>query len=205
MQVVMGGDTEFNGLIYGDKSPQTLQFLQSQVSGQFSSTLTDVGREIYSNIGSLFERFNGTQAMQLVRSARRKLKGIFEQDVIRPLWDLLDIQQATLTMQRWVMAHPSIRMLYNAQRCDGYNGSYVDMQPGAFGARHYDYRRVMDGVMGSDEAGEDTLTYYYDEDHPDDVQLTAAQRGEILTTWDAISYYLEKTNSDPTSKYGCDL
>lgn len=205
MQVVMGGETEFNGLIYGDKHPGTMNFLQDQLNTGFSQTLTEVGKQMYSSLGKLFEKFNGAQAMQLIKSARRKITGLFDQDVIRPLWDLIDIQQATLTMQRWIMAQPDLRKLYHQQRCDGFGSTYVDMFPGQIGDFHYDYRKVMNGIMTETDDGEDKLTYYYDDEIEGDVDLDISQKADILSTWDAIKYYLNNTSKDPSSKTGGDL
>src|SRR5690606_37864490 len=153
------------------------------LSGGFSQTLTDVGKQMFSSLGGLFEKFNGTQALNLVKSARRKISNLFEQDVIRPLWDIVDIQQATLTMQRWIMACPDIRKLYHQQRCDGYSDSYVDVHPGMIGDKHYDYRRVMDGYAQTDDEGTLKITYYYDEEHPEDIELSLADKNDITNVW----------------------
>ena len=51
------------------------------------------------------------------------------------------------------MAQPDIRSLYHKGHCDGYSDTYVDMEPGLVGEQHYDYRRVMDGVVEETETG----------------------------------------------------
>lgn len=202
MQVIVGGQAEFNGLVYGDKHPGTTRFLQNQLNMGFSDTLTDFGKQMFSSIHSLYEKFNGENALRLAKAARRKVTGLFQQDVIKPLWTLEEIQQATLSMQRWVMAHPELRKLYHQQRCDGYSNTYLDMQPDAIGEKHYDYRRVMDGLVQEDEDGTMQITYYYDDVPDDDVQLTLSDKVDIINTWDMISRYLKYTDDDPTSVYG---
>src|SRR5690606_2529580 len=100
MQVIVGGQAEFNGLVYGDKHPGTTRFLQNQLNMGFSDTLSDFGKQMFSSIHSLYEKFNGENALRLAKAARRKVTGLFQQDVIKPLWTVEEIQQATLSMQR---------------------------------------------------------------------------------------------------------
>lgn len=202
MQVIVGGQAEFNSLVYGDMHPGTMRFLQNQVSQGFSNTLTDVGRNMLSSVGSLFEKFNGENALRLAKAARRKVTGLFQQDIVKPLWSLEEIQQAALTMQRWVMAHPGIRKLYHDQRCDGFSDTYLDMQPDVFGEKHYDYRRVMDGLATEDQDGTLNITYYYDDVPDDDPELSLHDVVDIRNTWDMIERYLKHTDDDPTSIYG---
>lgn len=202
MQVIVGGQAEFNGLVYGDKHPGTARFLQNQLNIGFSDTLSDVGRQMFSSVQSLYDKFNSDNVLRLAKAARRKVTGLFQQDVIKPLWTIEDIQQATLVMQRWVMAHPELRKMYHEQRCDGYSNTYIDMQPGAVGELHYDYRRVMDGFVQEDDEGTFKITYYYDDVSEDDPELSLEDKIDVINTWDMISRYLKHTEDDPTSVYG---
>lgn len=202
MQVIVGGRAEFNGLVYGDKHPGTTRFLQNQANIGFSNTLTGVGKQMFSNIQSLYDKFNGENVMRLAKAARRKVSGLFQQDVIKPLWSIEEIQRATVNMQRWVMAHPGLREIYHQQRCDGYSNTYVDMHPGDVGEKHYDYRRVMDGFVQEDDEGTFKVTYYYDDVPEDDVDLTLRDKVDITNTWDQISRFIKHTDHDPTSVYG---
>lgn len=202
MQIVSGGETEFNGLIYGDKHPGTLSFLQNQLTTGLSQTLTDVGKRVYSSLGAMFEKFNGSEAMHLIKAARRKVSNVFQQDVIRPLWDIEEIQQATLVMQRWIMAMPEIRKLYHDQRCDGFSTTYQDMQPDVIGRKHYDYRCVLNGLAQTEEDGTLKITYFYDEEHPDDATLSLEDKKDITNTWEYVRYFLAKGERDPSSKLG---
>lgn len=205
MQVIAGGQAEFNGLVYGDKHPGTMRFLQNQIGQGFSNTMSEVGQRMLSSVHGLYEKFNGENVIRLAKAARRKISGIFQQDVVKPLWSVDEIQQATLVMQRWVMAQPDLRKLYHEQRCDGYSNTYLDMQPDSIGEKHYDYRRVMDGLGREDTDGNLVFTHYYDDVHEDDVTLTLQDKVDITNTWDMISRYLKHTNHDPSSIYGEDL
>ncbi len=205
MQVIVGGQAEFNGLVYGDKHPGTMQFLQNQIGQGFSNTMTDIGQRMFNSVQNLYEKFNGENVLRLAKAARRKVTGIFQQDVVKPLWSIEEIQQATLVMQRWVMAHPGLRKLYHEQRCDGYSDTYVDMQPDSIGEKHYDYRRVMDGFGTEDSDGNLQFIHYYDDVPDDDPELSIHDRVDIVNTWDMISRYLKHTNHDPSSIYGDEL
>jgi hypothetical protein len=111
------------------------------------------------------------------------------------------MQNASLTMQRWIMAEPTVRTLFHKQLCDGYSDTYVDMYPGRVGEDHYDYRRVMNGVVvPHEERGGDATTYMEDL-IPDDVELDLNDQIDIISSWQFIQAKVAERNEDPTSKY----
>ena len=202
MQVIQGGQLEFNSLAYGDHHPNTLRFLQEQVSQGFQNTLGTLGQTLNENLVRMYDMYNGIDAQRLMKTARRKLTGLFEHDVIRPLFSTQELQQATMCMQRWIMAEPTLRALYHAQRCDGYSATYIDMHPDSVGNKHYDYRRVMDGFVQVDDEGSMTTTYFYDDVPDEDPELTVHDKVDILNTWDYVRYHLTHKDEDPTSIFG---
>lgn len=155
------------------------------------------GREI-------FERFSGAEAIRLAKAAMRYAQHAFQPNVIRPLQNIADIQQAPGVMQRWVMANPMVREQFHMQRCDGYSETYVDVHPQDRGVNHYDFRRVMSGVLQecTEEEGADwKVVNHFEFDHFDDVQLSTREKDDILTVWDLIEGLMKPGAEDPTSPY----
>lgn len=204
VQVVIGGANEFNALVYGQKNPGTISFLE-QESFTISPHLTAAGQQFFANQGSLFEQFNGAEAIRLAQAAVRKVNSIFQPNSIRALYGLGEIQNAPLTMQRWIMAEPTVRQMYHEQRCDGYAESYVDMQPGFVGREHYDWRMVQHGLLQDEDEEAPLTTFYFDELAEGDRELTLEEKMDIVSTWDLVKTMVKSGGEDPTSVFGTQL
>lgn len=209
-QIIEGGTLTFNSLAYGNPHPGTMGFLSQQFENA-SVALTNTGQRFMSNARDLYERISGSDAMRTLRVAGRAVRSMWQLDEIRTLNTMDQLQTAPLTMQRWVMAEPTLRREYHQQRVDGYSDSYVDMHPGDVGEAHYDYRRVMDGLVVIDEHPDDqgnynwSATTYFDDYLPDDSELLLEEKIDILDTWSAVRQALAARKQDPTSRYGAML
>lgn len=203
-QIIDGGADLFDALAYGKPHPGTQQFIQSQLES-FSNSVTDAGQRFYNNAMNLYERFSGSSAMRYANAARRNIGSIWQSDEIRQLTTIGDLQQAPLTMQRWIMAEPTVRQLYQQQRVEGYVDSYVDTHQGNIGEDHYDYRRVMQGIVVDDDKDDWSATTYYDELLPEDQELLLEEQVDILVSWESVVQKLREGRSDPTSRWNSDL
>lgn len=204
INVVDGGSEMFSMLAYQEKHPDTVAFVRSQFEN-ISNTLTDAGRMFYHGLRDSFERANSSDAMRRARLAMQKVKNVFQPDIVTSMFDLVEIQAAQFQMQRWIMAMPQLRQMYHEQRVDGYSESYIDMAPGQVGEDHYDYRRVMHGMVQDDPENDWKATFYLDEILPGDRELNFDEQIDILNTWDVVKVYLDRGEGDPTSQYGNSL
>lgn len=203
-QVINGGQAEFDSLVYGQSHPGTVEFLRGQVQAA-TNMFSSIGTTFQSSINNMFEKFHGSEAQRLAKIVHRKITNIFTADVIRPLWEIEEFHQAQLGMQRWVMANPMVRDLYHQQLCDGYSTTYVDMQPGAVGEKQRDYRLVMDGIAQVDDDGVMRMEHYFEDHGPDETPFMLADQVDIISSWDAVEYYLKKKDRDPVSPWGDSL
>jgi hypothetical protein len=204
VQVVIGGNTEFNALVYGQKNPGTISFLE-QEAFTISPQLTHAGQEFFANQAMLFEQYNGAEALRLANAAVRKVQAIFQPNSIRNLWELGAIQNAPLVMQRWIMAEPTVRKMYHEQRCDGYAETYVDMHPGFVGREHYDWRQVQHGLVQTEDEDAPMVSFFFDELEQGDRELTLEEKMDIVSTWDVVRSMLKPGGEDPTSVFGTQL
>lgn len=196
------GGNAFNALLYPEQNPFHADYFHTQVTN-FNNVLTDVGQRFMDTAKAVYDRINDSAAAELARRAIRAAKGMFNSNLIVPIFELSDLQMAQPTMQRWVMANPTIRELYHEQRCSGYADSYVDMQPGAIGESHYDYRRVMSNVIQED-AIDWHAKIYFDELHEGDRELTHHEKFDVLDTWRIVEMFV-KQSKDPTDPFGGEL
>lgn len=203
-QVLEGGGTAlFNALAYGDPHPATQQFLQSQVEAP-SHTLTEAGRQFVEGARGIYEALASSQALRMARAARRAVGSIWQSNEIRSLTAREDFQSAPLEMQRWVMAEPKVRKMYHQQRLEGYEGSYRDPFPEDVGEEHYDYRRVMNGLVVETDDGWRATTYL-DELLPEERELDLEEQVDIVHSWEWIRDHIRQGGEDPTSRWGAEL
>lgn len=210
MQIVHGGNLEFNALLYDQHHPATVQYLRNQVDNvvAYSQTLTSAAKDFFSNTRNVLEEAVGNEAIRRARAALQRAGHVFQRDEIRVLSTVEDMQNAPLTMQRWIMAQPYVRGMWQAQRCDGYSETYIDVDPGNIGPNHYDYRRVMTDIVDDEPDGEgsDFVIYHYgDEIKEGDRELTFSEKIEIITVWDLIEARMRDGVRDPTSVTDNDL
>ena len=150
-----------------------------------------------------FNDFMDSAAVRRTRAALRTIQHATDADIIRTLQTIGDFQQAGSVMQRWVMAEPVTRARWQSGACEGYAESYVDIEPGALGKDHYDWRRVNDGII--DDSGSDwEATTYFDELLDENDDLDIVQKAYILRTWDILKQGM-KGKDDYTSPLNASL
>lgn len=203
VQVYHGGKEHFDALAYGRPHPGTVNFIQSRMD-QFTNVLTNVGRQFMENVNTFVEWVDESRAARLAQAVGRKMLTIWESDEIRTLLEIYQFQHAPLKMQRYIMAEPTIRKKYHSQLVDGYSDTYVDAEPDRIGERHYDYRRVMNGIVVETQDGWKATTYSEDLRN-EDYDLTHAEQWSILKTWDNLVSHLKHGKDDPTSAYNGSL
>lgn len=202
-QFIQGGADAFNALAFGQVHPNTSSFIDNVMSRPMQVT-SEIGRSFMEMAHQTYDRVRNSDTARIMAAVRRQFSTRWDEDVIKSLQTLDGIQAPPMVMKRWIMASPDIRELYHNQACDGYSGDYVDAQPGKIGEEHYDYRRVMDGIVQENEDG-----WFFDEYIEDtiegDRELTAEDQSAILVTWDAAKTMLTKGQSDPTSRWNAFL
>ncbi len=196
-------DDAFNAFIYPEKNTGGLQYLRNQFNN-FTGVLTGTANDFIQRSREQFERFNSSAAMEFARNMVKSVMGTAEvtTDRITTLWEVNQFQGASIPMQRWVMANPVVRDLYHAQGCEGYSDTYVDMQPKVSGEEHYDYRRVMDGVIQFDKDDNWFAKIYVEELTEGDRDLTHGEKHDIIQTWSKLEYLIALGKDDPTSPDG---
>lgn len=195
-------DDAFNAFVYPEKHPSGVQFLREQFNN-FTGVLTNTANEFIQASKQQVERFTSHAAVDFARNVLKSFMGstTVNTDRILGLFEINQFQGASVEMQRWVMASPVIRELYHDQRCEGYSDTYVDVEPGLVGEDHYDYRRVMDGVMHITDDDWYVKTYV-EELKEGDRDLTHSEQVDIQNTWSKLEYLVALNKEDPTSPDG---
>lgn len=200
MIIVDGGAAAFGALVYGLHNENDTNYFKTQSTNipQMIGVYGDMFKETTQN---LFDRFHGSQAINLAKLAIHHATQIFKSDGVRSLFEVVDFQTAGSVMQRWVMANPTVRTMYHKLQCDGYSDTYVDEHPGKIGDNHYDYRRVMNGIV-QEKDDNWFVNIYGDELKDGDSELILQKQVSILSTWDILDLMFKRGYEDLTNQYG---
>lgn len=179
----------------------------NQKAGIARDMLTQTGQAFFNRARDLYQVVSESQTVQILRNLRSKQEDVWSSNQIQYLYRLEQLQTAGPVMQRWVMAQPDLRQRFLNQTVDGYGGQYVNYHGDAVGDAHYDYRRVVNGVVQvhEDEDRDFVIKHYYDYMREDERELSIQQRLDILNTWDIVKHMLEEGDEDPTSTHGAQL
>ena len=207
-QVFYGSSQDFNTLAFGLPNMNTARDLYNDIM--------TIDRSMYHDTSFIdralanYELYNGSDALLRARTLLANTNVITNVNYIGHLNTLQGLQTANPMMQQYIMANPIIRQLYHESRCNGYNETYIDTDPSSIGHTHYDYQKVMDGIVHDENIGtEDNPEYvakvniYVDLKEED--RLSPSEQIHIVHTWETLTNYIDVFGEDPTSPYGDSL
>ena len=201
-QFYEGGANEFAGVIYGDYHHGTVDFLRNAPKIQ-SEVLGAAGKKFLELSNQVMGQFNIDDAMRKMRAAGRQVASIFQDNVIHELKTIGELQNPPSCMRHLIMACPEVRTQYFNQTIDGYSGQYQNAYGNAIGHDHYDYRRVMEGIVEDTDDGFRASQYIEEVNEGDELYFD--QQVEVLQTWSQIKARLREGRDDPTSRWNAAL
>lgn len=182
----------FDALLYPQQNPINQQYILNNLN-QYSQILTDQGRHYFNQAQELYNQIHDSEIARKAKAALRMARGVTKPNVIMELNSFEELRSAQPIMQRYIMAEPTLRKLYQDQRCDGYSDSYYDAFPNTIGRDHYDYRRVMSGMVQDIDDGESWKVSMFTQDTMpgDPEELTFENKIDIIPTWDLVRIAIE--------------
>lgn len=171
---------------------------------QSTETLGSVGSQtaqFFQQMQGLYQVISEIDATQILRNLEAKKENAWQGNNIVQIHSLPQLQTAGPVMQRWLMANEALRTMYLNNEVQGYGDSYTNYHGDNVGARHYDWRRVMDGMVQETADGYH-YTQYFETIPEDDPELTLYQKVDILRSWSLVEHYLNEADEDPTSPEG---
>lgn len=182
-------------MLYGDKSHIVSEYLQHQLANipqmynQFTERVHNAITQSYRYVTNSFIKsgiINQLSSQGL----------IVNQEYIQTLSTFEQLQNAAPVMQRWIMAHPTVKQLYLEQNIDGYSETYQNVFGQGVREQDYNWRRVMSGVQ-QDDGKESWHTFYEQDDLLEgDRALEHFEKVAILRTFSAIDVLLKDNPYD---------
>lgn len=188
----------FGAMAYARLHPNTINYLQQQTS-QTMGNLTANAMNMFNNVSNVFKSFDYDSFIRTSRAAVRAIGNMWQHEGIMPIDTIGGLQQASLEMQRWLMAEPTLRAAFIDQRCDGYHETYIDKDPGVMGVNHYDYRRATNHVFMP--VGNTMVASSYMEPIRDgDRELHVTEQADISIAWHYMREAMLANKDDPSSR-----
>lgn len=203
MPVINSSYETLGSVLFGQPTQDAINYFEG-VRDKVAQRTDIFAGDFIANTKSVFENIYSSRAMELARAAINKAGALFSPDIVKELITLTDFQTAKPQMRRIMMANPVIRQRWMDNRCEGYGESYVDFEPGAIGENHYDYRRVMDGIVHEVD-GESRVKVYFEELREGDVAYSASERIDAVSSWRNCENMMLLAAKDPTSEWNSDL
>lgn len=176
--------------------------VQNYISKRFNdfvSVVRDTGDNFVTGLINSYQEGVENRKINLGELMKQRVGSIFQTDIIRPLNTINEIQQAPDTMKRWVMAHPVMRDRYLNGSVSGYDNAFVNNYPNQnSGTSHFDYRRVMDGVIQN--VNDKCISTQFIETVCDVDRLITSEKAIMKRVWSVIDQSIQDgSNSDPSS------
>lgn len=204
INVLPAGDASvMNRMIFPEMGVETQNWIRDQFERGMEG-LTELGQQFFSRAKETYDRLNDVSLMRAARSISRHVRGMFHPNTIVAPRNLEDVRNAKPVMARYYMSEPRIRKLYQEQRCDGFSDTYVDRYPDVLRDEHYDYRRVMNGIVDHREIDGEQQYFVkeYVEELPEgERELDITEKAAILQGWDLIRMAIDD-GEDPTDIFG---
>lgn len=206
----MSGIAEFDAMLYGVPSQASLNYFRNEynsVMQQANNFVGDLGKQFLQAATNVYNNYVSPIAISSIKNILKTADTVISQyDGIRVCTDVHDFTQASFTMQRFIMAEPGIRRAWQMNQNDGFMDTYFSAEPDFIADEHHDYRRVKDGHVDLiyDEDGKVDgyryRTYYVGfETDPNDIELSAEERDDILLTWENAQVIMKHSDVDLTN------
>lgn len=200
-QIVSSSSSGIDYALYGDKSHVVAGYVQQQLL-QMPMYASPYQERMQLSLQSSYNYLtNSAVKHDIVRSLRTAGVDLGE-NFIMELRTFEELQNANLTMQRWVMADPFFRNLYLHQNIDGYSDTYLNTSEKYVGERDYHYQLVMSGVPVELEGGKTLTRFYHGEEdlREGDRKLSHHEKIAVQHTWMNARHIATEMGFDFTSK-----
>lgn len=182
-------------------SGDTLGYLRKRKENFRSLFVSDRMRGLLDDYDNSAQRLDMDMLNDEIRIARRRDAHSYDDGRVTYMKDIVDIQHASPTMRRLIMADSTIRGYAAEGRIEGWSTVYRDPDRGKMGYQHRDFRRLNDGLYEKDDDGVTRSRIYHESDSPN--KLSLAEKLDAKKTIAFVKRMIAQGDcEDPTSING---
>ena len=206
MRLISGDADDFTAAVGFLPSKRVIRGIDN-MSNRFDEFVSSTARGFFDRTRERTRdrRLTVDRFKRKAREVRRATENLFRSDDIRELVDIGEFQFAPSDQLRFLMAEPSVRRRYRANRCAGYDDRYIDVEPDCIGEDHYDYRVLYNGVMREQENGNFEARFYPQELRHSDDELDHDTQVDLVLSNQQLKWWMDQEDEDPTSRYNVTL
>lgn len=206
MRAISGDADDFTAAV-GFLPSKRIRRRIDEVADRFEDLLTGSSRGFFDRTRSRTEgrRLTVDRFKRKARAVRRATENLFRPDDVRLLDDIGEFQHAPSKQLRFLLSEPSVRKRFHANRCAGFDGRYIDVEPNMIGEEHYDYRVLHHGHVRKHEDGTFGPRFYPQELRHSDDELDFEDQVDLINSNVRLKWFMEQEDEDPTSRYNMTL
>lgn len=184
----------------GHLNNDTVQWVNERASA-LRSTISSAASSFFDQARSVHQMISSSDAVQALRNLTAKVTDMWSSNQIARIGSLEGLQTASPINQRWIMADTNVREMYLSNSIEGYHDSYVNLHGTEVGDGHYDFRRVMSGII-TPTVNRGEIKQYHEILKEGDEHLTLHEKVDIINNWNLVNTHLDAGELDPTSPIG---
>lgn len=184
----------------GHLNNETVQWVNERATA-LRSTISSTASSFFDQARTVHQMISSSDAVQALRNLTAKVTDLWSSNQIGRMGSLEALQTANPINQRWIMANTNVREMYLANSIEGYHGSYVNLHGLGVDDEHYDFRRVMDGLI-TPTVNRTEVKQYHEILKEGDVHLSLHEKVDIINNWNLVNTHLDAGELDPTSPIG---
>lgn len=192
----------FSAMVHGAMPESDANYFRQKAQNLANSlpNISDMGKQFIQQVN----RVNSSEFLNKTKVLLNHVGNTWQQDTVRPLVTVEQLQSAQTVMQRWIAACPEARTMMDKQLCHGYEGTYVNMTPGLKPTQHLDYVKATIGIEQYCEETDETTQLIYDSDydHDEEEVLTLSQKNQIAVSWDTVRSVINEGKYDFSNPKG---
>lgn len=202
MPILINADVNDAGMLFSQPDKATQNYLRNEVNN-FVSSLGQAGSHIANKVMSAYKDITSGKTFRRIQAIKNLSNSFFEENSVRKLKTLGELQTAPDIMIPYLMANPEVHELYQDDRIKGYGDNYNTNPYGRAGLNNQHYRQAVNTMVIKEEVDGETSyicrnTYSKAQEEMDD--LTFVDKANVLSSWKLMNYTHQEHGIDATSE-----